>query len=190
MIKRDLTYVDFNDVTQTETFWFHLSKSRLTDHMDTLKVQLETVKNLLEGPKKELTITEAVQILDLIKTMVRHAYGVRSEDGKRFRQSDEVWQDFKDSAAYDQLLTEFMEKPEEGMAFIQAVMPQDLVQQAQEMLPFADGNQPTAVGTDVVAQPKAFPEAKDNDPLKHISREDLEAVLARIKADEASPRTA
>jgi hypothetical protein len=179
MIKRDITFTDFDGNKQTESFYFHISKSNLTDHMRRLQPKFEDMQRRLSGDKRELSIDEVFLILDLIKEMTKLSYGVRSEDGKRFRQTEEVWQDFRDSAAYDALLTGFMEKPETGMEFMQAVMPADLLEQAQAQLPFADGDQPAAVGTDVSfpQETKATP-----NPLAGMSQEQIAELVAQASA--------
>jgi hypothetical protein len=183
MIKKDVTFVNFNDEKETETFWFHISKSNLTDHMVRLKPKFEDAKKRLEGEKKELTIEDVYLILDLIKEITKLAYGERSEDGKRFRQTEEVWQNFRDSAAYDALLTGFMEDPASGMEFMQAVMPKDLIEQATNELAFADGNVPAAVGTDVSVAQAVFPQepAKPN-PLAGLSQEEIANLVAQAQA--------
>lgn len=180
MIQKTITYVDFNDETQTETFNFHITKTKLTDHMVQLKPKFEEMQSRLSGDKRELNLDEVYMILDLIKTMIELSYGVRSEDGKRFRQTAEVYQEFRDSAAYDAMLTGFMEDPASGMEFMQAVMPKDLMDQAQEMLPFTDGAEPAAVGTDVT-----FPEVVTNDPLKGLSPEEVAAAVAQLRSTNA-----
>lgn len=190
MIKKDVVYLDYNGVKQTETFFFHLSKTVITDHLVSLMADFTELNDLLNGPKKELTLPETIKILDAIKKMVKLSYGERTPDGKRFRQTDEIWDDFRFSPAYDALLTDFMEHPDEGMLFLNAVMPQDLIEQAQDQIPTSDGSQPAVVGTDVhdgSVTEKVFPEEKpSSDPLKGMTREDIEAVLARVKQEQAS----
>jgi hypothetical protein len=183
MIKKDVTFVDFDGNKETETHWFHISQSNLTDHVLRLQPKFLDMQKRLSGDKKTLTVEEVILILDLIKEMVRISYGVRFEkDGKtRFRQTDEVFQDFRDSPAYDALLTSFMENPSEGMDFMQAVMPQNLIEQAQKGLPFADGGQPDAVGTDV-----AFPQetkAAPN-PLEGLSQQEIQDLVAKAQANQ------
>lgn len=182
MIKRDVTFTDFDGAKHTETFYFHISKSNLTDHMVRLKPKFEEAQQRLDGEKKELSIEDVYLILDLIKDITRLSYGVRSEDGKRFRQTDEVWQDFRDSAAYDALLTGFMEEPATAMEFMQAVMPQDLIEQAQAQLPFGDGAAPAVVGQDApTAYTKVFPEETKaaTNPLAGMTPEQIQELVAQ-----------
>lgn len=180
MIKKDVAYVDFDGNQETETLWFHISKSNLTDNMLRLQPKFLDMQQRLSGPKKELKVEEVVMILDLIKEMVRLSYGVRFEkDGKtRFRQTDEVYQDFRDSGAYDALLTGFMENPETGMEFMQAVMPADLIEQAQKQI---DHDTVPQVGTDATVAQKVFPEetkAAPN-PLAGMSQEQIAELVAQ-----------
>lgn len=179
MIKRDVAYVDFDGNQQTETFWFHITKTVLTDHIVELTAEMNEISYLLEGEKKTLTIPEIVKILAMIKNMVKLAYGEKSPDGKRFRQTEEVWDDFRFSPAYDALLTYFMEHPDEGMQFIEAVLPADLVKQAQEQQEIETTGLTAA--TEAVRTPDPSTAVQD---IGSMSREELEAAFARVRSEQ------
>lgn len=184
MLKKDVEYVDFNDQKQNKVFYFHLSKTRMTDNMQELKTQLDECHAILAGDKRELTIPEVQKILDLIKRMVELSYGERSEDGQRFRQTKEVWEDFRYSAAYDKMLTDFMEKPETSMEFITALIPADLVEQAQaniEARPQISGAPDESSSLVFKPQPVQTAPEPEPKPYEALTREELEAVLARVK---------
>ena len=53
--------------------------------------------------------------------MVDLSYGLRSEDGSRFIQNEKVLEQFKSSAAYDQLIQDFINNPNDMLAFIESL---------------------------------------------------------------------
>lgn len=130
MLKKTVQYMDFNDVNQTENLYFNVSKSELTDHLD-LVDEVEMLQAMLEGEPRSLTSVEVRMLLDLVKKLIKMSYGRRSEDGSRFRKSEEIWEDFTSSAAYDAFLMSLFENPEEAVSFIVGIMPRDLIEQAQ-----------------------------------------------------------
>lgn len=131
MIKKTVTYTDYNDDRVTETFHFHISKSDLLDNID-IREEFEDLAGRLEGDKRELTDEETMSVLKLIKRLIRLAYGVRYDDGKKFRKSDEDYADLYNSAAYDELLFALFEDPNEATEFMTGLLPKDLMEKAAE----------------------------------------------------------
>ena len=136
MIKKTITYTDFNDESVTEDFYFHIKKSTLLDNLD-LKDTLQDLQDRLtqEGRTEEnLTEEEVRLLLGVVKRLMELSYGERSEDGKRHRQSPEIWADFKDSAAYDAILFQLFQEKGQAMDFLAGVMPKELLEQAEKEL--------------------------------------------------------
>lgn len=133
MIKQTITYTDFNDNEQTEDLYFHLSKTDLADNID-LRDELEALPKMLEGEPRELTIPETKRIIEMVKRFMRISYGVRSEDGTRFKKNDEIWEDFTWTAAYDAFLYSLFVNPEKATEFLMGILPADLRSQAEEKI--------------------------------------------------------
>lgn len=127
MITKTITYTDYNDESVTETLHFHLTKARLLDNLD-LREELEALAQQFAGDRHSLSNAEIMEVLQLVKRFMKLSYGVRSADGKKFTQNDEVYNDFADSAAYDAVLFELFETPDTAMAFLAGVMPKDLME--------------------------------------------------------------
>jgi hypothetical protein len=129
MLKQTVTYKDFNDQEQTEVLYFNISKPEMVDFLPMLP-RLVAMQQIIEGPDRELTNTEIKEMLDIIRTFIAASYGVRSEDGKYFRKSPELFADFKDSGAYDAFLFSLFEDVQKGNKFLQEIMPKDLAEEA------------------------------------------------------------
>ena len=121
MLKRSITYTDFNDEEVTETFYFNITKSELVDlevgHEDGLE---NFVMRIVKTEDKKALIGEFKRIILL-------SYGERSADGKRFVKNQELRDAFEQSAAYDALFIELLSSEDALVAFIQGVLPKDLV---------------------------------------------------------------
>ena len=144
MLKRPITYEDFNGETTTETFYFNLSKAEL--------IELETdyeaglVKTLMTIIETE----DPGRIIREFKRIILRAYGIKSDDGKRFVKSDDLRADFESHAAYSALFMELSQDAQKAAEFVNGIMPPDLVEAAKQ-----DQDKPTALPT----------QNKDNDGL-------------------------
>lgn len=150
MLKQTITYEDFDGRQQTEDLYFNISKTEIVDNLD-LEDKFEEVIRLFDGGPREWTRPEVETYLQLVKHVMALSYGVRSEDGKRFRKSPEIWQDFKDSAAYDAYLISLFFEPEKANDFLSGVLPADLRAEAQKEIERNGGNIPTPASDNTLA---------------------------------------
>lgn len=142
MIKKTITYEDFNGEQQTEDFYFHLSKSELID----IEIGVEGgMGNLMANLVK---MAEPGPIVKQFREIIVKSYGVRSPDGKKFDKNDELTRDFLASPAFDALFSEIISSEQAAEEFVYGIMPKDLVAQVQReaqnvQLPAGDAVQGT-----------------------------------------------
>lgn len=132
MIKKTITYQTYTGRERTEDLWFHATKAELFDHLDLTEELEELSANLSGTEKRDLSKAEIMQILKLVKRLVRISYGRRSDDGEKFYKTEEAWQDFAATPAYDALLMGLFENPEEAISFMTGIMPPDLIEAAKK----------------------------------------------------------
>jgi hypothetical protein len=130
MLKQTVNFKDYNDQDSEETLYFNLNKSEMADLLD-LQPQLEEWARKTNGPERELDSNEIREFFDILKRLVDVSYGQRSADGKRFVKDDALLRDFKQSAAYDAFLFSLFEDPQNAVNFMTAILPKDLVAQAE-----------------------------------------------------------
>lgn len=130
MFKDSVTYTDFNDDPHTEVLWFNITKTDILGKLALID-RAEAIEKNLRGPQRELTTPEKQEILDVVKEFMQLAYGKKSADGRHFRKSTEIWEDFRWSAAYDAYLLSLFMDENKSFVFITSVMPKDLREQAQ-----------------------------------------------------------
>ncbi|TXH16198.1 MAG: hypothetical protein E6R03_05960 [Hyphomicrobiaceae bacterium] len=120
MLKRSVTYTDFNGDEVTEVLYFHLTKPELIEMEVESSGGLSTMlQRISENGDRKAIVAE-------FKKIVLTAYGEKSDDGKIFRKSDTIRENFASSAAYSQLFMELATDETSAAEFINGVMPKDL----------------------------------------------------------------
>ena len=125
MLKKTITYEDFNGTERTEDFYFNLSKSELTE------MQLTTDGGLNEKLQKIVKAKSQAEIINKFKEIILAAYGEKSDDGKYFikkKNGVKLAEQFEQSPAYDKLYMELATDAEVAEAFVNGTIPQDLIQ--------------------------------------------------------------
>ncbi|UVK59339.1 hypothetical protein SEA_PHEROBRINE_56 [Gordonia phage Pherobrine] len=139
MLKQTVKYTDFDDNESMETLYFNLTKSELADNMN-LEDELEKLQQDFTGMSGRKLKTEEIQrVLDLVKLFMRLSYGVRSEDGKRFIKTPQIWEEFTQTAAYDEFLFGLFQDPQNAFNFMVGILPKDLRTPAMEALKKENG---------------------------------------------------
>ena len=123
MIKKTVNYTDFNGVAQTEELYFNLTK------MELVKLDAEFVGGLQQTIQTAVDNNDTKTIMDCIEKILIKGYGKKSDDGKRFIKSAEMAEEFKQSAAFDEVFYQIASNEDEASAFITGLMPADLMNQ-------------------------------------------------------------
>lgn len=119
MLKKSITYYDYNGVERTEDFRFNLSKAEL------MEMEMSTNGGLTEMINKIVAAQDIPAIIKVFKDLILKAYGEKSPDGKRFIKSKELSTAFAQTEAYSQLFMELATNPEEAAKFINGIIPTD-----------------------------------------------------------------
>lgn len=134
MLKREITYEDFNGDTVTEVFYFNISKPELVE----LEVEYERgFSGMIEKIIEEKNSKELVK---RFKEIVLMAYGKKSDDGKRFIKSEELREEFSQTAAYSELFMELATNDEAAATFLRGILPRDVAEAVDKA---ADQDKPT-----------------------------------------------
>lgn len=126
MYKKTINYTDFNGVERKEDFYFNFMKAELVEmNMSTgggMKAFIERITNT----------QDQTELIKLFKELVLKAYGVKSDDGKRFIKNQEIRDAFEQTNAYNELFMMLATNDKEAANFVNHVMPADLVAEAQK----------------------------------------------------------
>lgn len=117
MLKKTITYTDYNEIIHTETYYFNLSKA------ECMEMEMSTSGGLTEMINKIIETQDVPAIIKIFKDLILKAYGVKSPDGKRFIKSEELSTAFAQTEAYSVLFMELATNAEEAAAFVNGIMP-------------------------------------------------------------------
>ena len=121
MLKKTITFEDFNGKTITEDFYFHLSKSELVE------LEMSEKDGLAETLKQIVVTNDGRRIIDAFKSIILAAYGIKSDDGRRFIKSEHLREEFAQTEAYSVLFIELATDAGAAAAFVNGVVPASLV---------------------------------------------------------------
>jgi hypothetical protein len=128
MLKKTITYEDFDGNQRTDVFYFNLTKTELTE----METSVEGgMKNLLE---KMVESEDVKEMFVFFKQIIVKSVGIKSDDGRRFMKSDEIANDFVSSAAFDSLFMELAQDANKAADFIKGMLPQDLTGSFEEQM--------------------------------------------------------
>ena len=120
MIKKTITYEDFDGNTRTEDFYFNLTKAELTEMEMSLNGGLS---QLLEKIVKE---NDQKQIIEYFKKIVLDSYGVKSLDGRQFMKNENIRAEFASTAAYSDIFMELATDSKAASDFVNGIIPKSL----------------------------------------------------------------
>lgn len=126
MLKKTITYRDYNDNERTEDFYFNLSKAEL------MEMEMSISGGLTEMINKVVAAQDAPSIIKVFKELILKAYGEKSPDGKRFIKNDELRESFAQTEAYSELFMELATNPDAASAFITGVMPAQIEEEMKK----------------------------------------------------------
>lgn len=129
MLKKTITFEDYDGNTRTEDHYFNLNKSEvikwLTTSGDyTLDKVLERLSSERNGKK----------IMEIFENLIKLSYGRKSLDGRKFEKSTEIWDDFYQTEAYSVLFTELVTDAKQAANFVNSIIPKDLANEVEKII--------------------------------------------------------
>ena len=103
MIKKTITYTDYDGNERTEDKYFHMTKREL------IKWETESGSGGMEKLIEKIIAEEdRKKLVEMFDDLILRSYGEKSMDGRSFIKSDEIRNEFANSAAYDELFYELL----------------------------------------------------------------------------------
>ena len=126
MLKKTITYEDYNGEERTEDFYFNLNQAELTE------MELGITGGLSEMIKKITQAKDTPSIIKIFKDLILKSYGEKSPDGKRFVKSDELSLQFSQTEAYPILFMELATDENAAADFVNGIIPKSLANQVAD----------------------------------------------------------
>ena len=120
MLKKAITYVDYNGVERTESFYFNLSKAEL------IEMEFSTVGTFTSMIQNIIDAQDEPELIKLFKSLILKSYGKKSADGRRFEKSEEISKDFSETEAYVILFMELARDSKAASEFVNGIIPADI----------------------------------------------------------------
>ena len=120
MIKWTITFNTYDGETLTEDFYFNLNKAEL--------IQMQFDVNGAYGAFIERISNERdlKRLGEEFRKIILTSYGKKSDDGRLFRKSQEMRDDFEQSEAYASLYMELLTDSDKAVKFVRGILPKDL----------------------------------------------------------------
>jgi len=135
MVRKSITYTDFDGNEVTKDFYFNLSKMEFR----TLDRKIPGgLQNLIETIQREKDESRLVDLLDLL---ILESYGEKTEDG-RFVKEDargrRLSSYFKVSEAWDVMFMGLVQNEQELSEFLTGIVPKDLAEDVKQKMSEAE----------------------------------------------------
>lgn len=133
MLKKTITYTDYNGNKRTEDFWFNLTETEITE------MQLGVHGGYTAMLNKIIAAQDTPTLIKIFKDLILDAYGEKSDDGKRFvkeaRDGYRLSNDFKQTEAYSILYMELATDAKAASEFVNGIVPKTISEQMAKELP-------------------------------------------------------
>ncbi len=120
MLKKTITYTDYDGNERTEDFFFNLNRAELTE------MEMSVNGGLTKLIEKIVQESDQSKIITYFKELILRSYGQKSLDGKRFVKSEELSKEFSQTEAYSELFMELASDAKAAAAFVNAIVPQSV----------------------------------------------------------------
>lgn len=117
MLKKHIDYVDYNGTARSEDFYFNLSESEIAVMEMSVNGGMTALLNQIT------TEQDGAKISAMFENIIKKSYGIKSLDGRSFKKSDEIFDDFYSTEAYNKLFMELITVKGAAAAFVNGILP-------------------------------------------------------------------
>ena len=106
MLHKKVTYTNYNGEVVNEDVYFNLTS------MELVKMEAKYEMSISDKIKEVVDANDFRGIIALFEDLLLTAYGVKSEDGRRFIKDKQATKEFEDSIAYAEIFEQIILNPE------------------------------------------------------------------------------
>lgn len=126
MLTKTITYKDLDGNSITEDFYFQISQTDLLNFEMEYELPFgQVLTNIAQSNDKR-------EILRMMDVLLGRAYGIRSDDRKRFIKNPNLWDEFKQMNAHTELIVELFGDASSFADFVKAMLPAEMRAQMEE----------------------------------------------------------
>lgn len=120
MLRKKITYTDYDGVERKEDFDFHINKAELAALNLRYKGGLQAMLEYM------VKCDDNNGLINFVEEIILMSYGIKIPGGKQFKKSPEIREEFKQSEAYSVLFMELLGSAEATAEFVKGILPRDL----------------------------------------------------------------
>ena len=117
MLKKTITYTDYDGNERIETHYFDLNEVEATE------LELSVKGGMSNKLEEMVKADDKAAMFKFFKDLIFKSYGIKSEDGRRFIKSEQISEEFTQTGAYTKLVMELAQDGEKLAAFFNGVIP-------------------------------------------------------------------
>lgn len=117
MLKKTITYTDYDGNQRTEDFYFNLTEAEITE------MEYSAEGGLSAKLQRIIQSKDQPSIIKTFKELILAAYGKKSDDGRRFIKNNETAEEFKSMEAYSILFMELATDADKAASFVNEILP-------------------------------------------------------------------
>lgn len=106
MLHKKVTYTNYNGEVVNEDVYFNLTS------MELVKMEAKYEMSISDKIKEVTESNDYKGIIALFEDLLLTAYGIKSEDGRRFIKDKEATKEFEDSIAYAEIFEQIILNPD------------------------------------------------------------------------------
>ena len=120
MLKKTVTYTDYDGEERTEDYYFNLTEAEITE------MELTTTGGMEKTIERIIKAKDMPEITKLFKELILKSYGEKSADGRRFIKNDQLRQEFTETEAYSKIFMELCTNDTAAAEFVNGIIPKSL----------------------------------------------------------------
>lgn len=117
MIKKTMTYTDFDGNERKEDFYFNLTEAEIAE------MQMSAEGGLEQMIRQIVDAKDTPAIIKMFKKILLKSYGVKSPDGRYFEKSEDLSRKFSYTQAYSDLFIKLSTDDKEAIEFVNGIVP-------------------------------------------------------------------
>ena len=134
MLKKQITYNDYDGNAKIDTLYFHLNK------FEWLELETYTKGGLIENLQHAIETGNAKKTIDILKKIILRAYGEKNPETGTFEKSDDIAIRFSKTEAFSELFYELAYNEDASKSFFLGLIPPELrVEAEKKMKELEDG---------------------------------------------------
>ena len=122
MIKKTITYTDYNGNERTQDFYFNLNKAEI------MRMEMSTKGGMAERINRIVQAQDTPAIIEVFEDLIQRSYGVKTADGGFVKKKEDL-EAFMATEAYSELFMELATDADAAAKFVNGIVPADVSKQ-------------------------------------------------------------